>query len=40
MAAKVNADAYSVIENLYEDSDSQGDKIDELEYNQPPMMQD
>ena len=39
MAAKVNADAYSVIENLYEDSDSQGDKIDELEYNQPPMIQ-
>lgn len=39
MAAKVNVDAYSVIENLYEDSDSQGDKIDELEYDQPPMMQ-
>lgn len=39
MAAKVNADAYSVIENLYEDSDSQGDIIDELEYNQPPMIQ-
>ena len=39
MAAKVNVDAYSAIENLYEDSDSQGDKIDELEYNQPPMIQ-
>ena len=39
MAAKVNADDFSAIENLYVESDSQGDVIDELEYNQPPMIQ-
>lgn len=37
--AITNPDSYSEIERLYVESDSQGDKIDELEYNEPPMIQ-
>ena len=32
-------DALSILEHLYEASDSDGDIIDDLEYNQPPMIQ-
>ncbi len=39
MAAKVNESEYSQIESLYLPSDSQGDKIDDLEYDEPPMIQ-
>ena len=34
-----NESAFDAIDRLYTSSDNQGDVIDELEYDQPPMIQ-
>ena len=39
LAAKNPSSALSIIDSVYVDGDSQGDVIDDLEYDEPPMIQ-